>query len=121
VAYRSEHDYDREIVRLVDRATTISVRVHAPFNLRVTRVEANEGLESGAARERAIEVDGEREDSARKHFHINWSDALVHEMVLNTARMSYAQTAETVTGLVRARFPKVEFPLTAAASSYNSA
>jgi hypothetical protein len=51
---------------------------------------------------------------ARMHFHVKSTDPLLYEMVLNSARMGYEQAAETIVGLLRAKFPKVELPMLAA-------
>ena len=91
----------------LDRATTVAVRIDAPFTLRLTRLQAATGLGDHEARARIVRTDDDRADFVKKHFKVTGTDPLLYDLALNTARMDFAAAATTIAALTRAKFPKL--------------
>ncbi len=91
----------------LDRATTVSVRIDAPFTLRMLRIQTASGLSDKEVRAQIVAVDDERAEFAKKHFRVTNSEPLLYDAVFNTARMGFPAAATAIAGLTRAKFPKL--------------
>ncbi|MCS6863246.1 MAG: cytidylate kinase-like family protein [Abditibacteriales bacterium] len=74
----------------------LNVRFVAPFEVRVQRVAAKEGLTMAAARAVVENADRERAAFIRRHFQKKVDDPLDFDLILNTAELSAAAAAEIV-------------------------
>lgn len=99
----------RDNVVLVGRASvvilgqaphTLRVRVDAPEDLRVARVQQREGLTREAALDYVRRLDRERAARVRFLYHAELGDPLRYDVVLNTERLSVERAARIVAELV---------------------
>jgi cytidylate kinase len=82
-------------------AHVISVRVCAPFEVRVKRMMERLNTGDRAFVENEIRLSEEAHSAiTRRHFGVDWQDAENYDLVLNTERLTADQCAETVLALL---------------------
>ncbi len=74
----------------------LNVRIIAPFEVRVQRVAAKEGLTEAAARTEVENADRQRAAFIRRHFQKKVDDPLDFDLIINTAELSAEAAAEIV-------------------------
>jgi len=83
---------------LLDRATTLRVRVIAPLEVRVARIVTRDGLSEADARAKVLRIDGERVAFNRQHYNADIGDPDNYDLVVNAGTLGVegaaAQTAE---------------------------
>lgn len=75
---------------------TLSVRIIAPYETRVSRLEERLGVARREAEQAIRHSDHDRSGFHRFFFNVNWSDACLYDMVLSTANLSVGSVVETV-------------------------
>lgn len=79
----------------------ISVRVCAPFGVRVRRMMERLNTDDRSFVESEIRMSEEAHAAiTRRHFSINWQDSEHYDLVLNTERLSVDECADEVMGLL---------------------
>jgi CMP/dCMP kinase len=66
----------------------LHVRIEAPLERRAQRVQLREGLTYDLAREVVTERDRAAADYLKRFYHVDWSDALLYHLIINTERWS---------------------------------
>jgi cytidylate kinase len=74
----------------------LNVRITAPFEVRVQRIAAKQGLTQAAARLEVEKADRERAAFIRRHFQKKVDDPLDFDLIVNTAELSAEAAAEIV-------------------------
>lgn len=88
---------------MVVRGTShaLRVRVTAPVSDRARRVEQQQGLTSEAALDAVHESDRERAARVKFLHHVDWDDAQLYDLVLNTERLTVLGGARIVVEALR--------------------
>lgn len=82
-------------------AHVITVRVCAPFEVRVKRMMERLNTDDRAFVENEIRLSEEAHGAiTRRHFGIHWQDAEHYDLVLNTERLTVEECADEVAGLL---------------------
>lgn len=82
-------------------AHVISVRVCAPFEIRVRRMMERLNTDDRAFVENEIRLSEEAHGAiTRRHFGVNWQDSELYDLTLNTERLSIEECADEVMGLL---------------------
>ena len=66
----------------------LHVRIEAPLETRVDRVHLREGLTYELAREVVAQRDRAAADYLKRFYNVDWSDALLYHLIINTGRWS---------------------------------
>jgi len=74
-------------VILNDDPTVLHVKVIAPMALRVERIANRQGISEKAACARIRQSDCVRRRYLRRHYHVNWRDPELYDLVINTIRV----------------------------------
>jgi cytidylate kinase len=88
---------------LASRPDTLHVRVVAPASKRAASVAERLKLELSAATTEVHERDTQRARYLRHHFGADNNDPMLYDVQFNTAHLSVAELASTITQLVRGR------------------
>jgi cytidylate kinase len=89
---------------VLDPELTLKVRTYAPIDERI-RYTADRNSTSLVQAEATVRrVDRERAAFYRQHFAVDWEDASLYDLSINTTRMSLSQCADTVVAAYRTRF-----------------
>jgi cytidylate kinase len=88
-----------------DLPNTFHVRLVAPVENRVRRIQQYYNLDKKEAQEYVKKEDLSRHSFYLKNFHKNVDDPLLYHMTLNTGLLTYKETAEIIAGAVVNRFP----------------
>lgn len=83
-------------VILRDKPDVLHVRVVAPLPARVQRIQQQENLTERAARQRLDMHDQGSARYIRRFFNVDWEDATLYHLVLNTGYLSYEAAAALV-------------------------
>ena len=89
---------------ILDPLMTLRVRVIAPFERRIERVEDKYHLPESVAREKILRIDGERVAFNRQHFGADITDPRNYDIIVNTGRLPLDACVSLVTAAFRARF-----------------
>jgi len=77
-----------------------SVRVIAPFEVRVANVARNHQVSEAEARNRITKTDSQRRAFIRKYFNTSIADPLNYDMVINTGSVSIDGAVEAIVALL---------------------
>jgi cytidylate kinase len=66
----------------------LHVRIEAPLETRISRVQLREALTQDQARDLVIERDRAASDYLKRFHNVDWSDSLLYHLVINTGRWS---------------------------------
>ena len=77
-----------------------SVRVIAPFEVRVANVVRNHQVSEAEARKRITKTDSQRRAFIRKYFNTSVADPLNYDMMINTGSVSIDGAVESITALL---------------------
>lgn len=86
---------------ILPEATTLRVRLVAPLNVRISRIQQQFGLSEREAERRVAKTDSERSDFVRNHFHRDASDVHLYDLTLGTGRLSPEQCAGLIVGALQ--------------------
>lgn len=64
----------------------LHVRIEAPLETRINRVQLREGLTYELAREVVAQRDRAAADYLKRFYNVDWSDSLLYHLILNTSR-----------------------------------
>lgn len=74
----------------------LRVRIVAPRELRLAALADREGLDLRVASDRLDEIDANRADFVRRHFHIKVADPHYYDLVIDTIRLGISAAADLV-------------------------
>lgn len=83
-------------VILKDHPDVLHVRIVAPFEDRVARVQKSHGVTQGFAYETVLKKDQAAADYIRRFYEVDWTDFGLYHMVLNTSKMSVQAACEVI-------------------------
>jgi cytidylate kinase len=89
---------------ILDRGSTLRVRVIAPLEVRVSRISARDSLTEQAARAKIVRIDNERVAFNRQHYNADISDPAHYDMVVNTGTLGVEGAADQTVHAFRSRF-----------------
>jgi cytidylate kinase len=89
---------------VLDPASTLRIRIVAPFESRVQRVAKRDELTADQARAKVLGADADRAAFVRRHFDRDLEDARNYDLVLNTERLSIETCAELAQSAFKGRF-----------------
>jgi cytidylate kinase len=81
---------------LKDKPDVLHLRVEAPLDHRVQRLAERANYSLGGAQDAAIKHDRASADYLKRFYHIDWSDPLLYDLVLNTGRLTIEAAAQLV-------------------------
>ncbi len=84
------------IILLSKIRNVLRVRITAPEGVRAARVENEQGLTLEAAIEAVRESDQERGARVKFLYHVDWTDPVLYDMVLNTERLTVERAATLI-------------------------
>jgi cytidylate kinase len=80
----------------------VSVRVCSPMDLRIDRMMKRLETEDRTFAEREIRMSDEAHAAImRRHFNVNWEDASLYDLVLNTERVPVEECVDQILNLVK--------------------
>ncbi len=71
---------------LMDQPGVLHVRIEAPCDQRIARIQQMEGVSQSAARLAVSEHDRAGADYLRRFYGVNWADPLLYHLSINTGR-----------------------------------
>ena len=86
-----------------DRTDTLSVRLVAPLQLRVSRIAARQRISHSVAAELVRRADEDRRAYIQRYFHSDWRNELLYDLQFNTGGIGISEAAAMVTRLVERR------------------
>ncbi len=81
---------------LQDQPGVLHVRIEAPLEERVRRVQAQEGLSQAEAREKTLESDRAAANYLKRFYGVDWVDPLLYHLVINTGRYDLSAATRLV-------------------------
>jgi cytidylate kinase len=100
---RAAHEHDDVVVMgrggqmvLHDAPDVLHVRLVAPLELRIQRVQENAGLTADAARARVSQRDQASAEYVRRLYNVDAADPLLYDLVINTGELPAAATADLI-------------------------
>jgi cytidylate kinase len=85
----------------------VHVQVVAPFELRLSRLMASEGISEDAAINRLTASDKKRANYLKDNYGVNWLDPNLYDLLINTKRIACEDAAASITALLRSANQKV--------------
>jgi cytidylate kinase len=73
---------------LHDDPGVLHVRIEAPLETRISRVQLREGLTLELARDVVIQRDRAAADYLKRFYNVDWSDSLLYHLIINSGRWS---------------------------------
>ncbi len=78
----------------------LHVRIEAPLETRVHRVQLREGLTFELAREVVTERDHAAADYLKRFYNVDWSDSLLYHLIINTGRWGIDSASRLIASAV---------------------
>jgi cytidylate kinase len=78
----------------------LHVRIEAPLETRISRVQLREGLTYGLARDVVAERDRAAADYLKRFYNVDWSDSLLYHLIINTGRWTVAAASRLIADAV---------------------
>ena len=78
----------------------LHVRIEAPLETRIQRVQLREGLTFELAREVVAERDRAAADYLKRFYGVDWSDSLLYHLILNTGRWGIESASRLIVNAV---------------------
>jgi cytidylate kinase len=85
---------------LKDKSGVLHVRLEAPLELRIQRIQTQENISPATARERVTKRDRAAAAYLKRFYNINWADPLLYHLVLNTDRWGAEAAAQLIANAV---------------------
>jgi cytidylate kinase len=85
---------------LKDQPEVLHVRLEAPLDVRIMRIEDRDGLSYSEAEELVRRRDTAAAAYLQRFYDIDWNDPLLYHMVLNTGRWTVAEAAKIIADAV---------------------
>ena len=89
---------------ILDRRSTLRVRVIAPLETRVARIVERDGLSEEKAQATILRIDGERMAFNKQHYGADLADPATYDLVVNAGTLGLEGAAEVTVGAFRFRF-----------------
>ena len=86
---------------LKDGAEVLHVRLMAPPEVRIQRIAAQEGISEEEAGNLIRETDQSRERYIRQHYGVDWEDAGLYHLIVNTGRTGVEMAARVIAEAAR--------------------
>ncbi len=83
-------------VYLQDRPGVLHVRIEAPLDRRLARVQEQEGLHAQEAEDRVTQQDRAAAEFIRTSYGAEWDDPLLYHLVVNTGKWSVEDAAQLI-------------------------
>jgi cytidylate kinase len=100
---RAAHEQGKVVVMgrggqavLRDAPDVLHVRLVAPIELRIQRVQQNAGVSADLARERVSERDRASAEYVKRFYNVDVDDPLLYDLVINTSKLTAAATADLI-------------------------
>ena len=100
---RAAHEHDNVVVMgrggqmvLHDAPDVFHVRLVAPIELRIQRVQQSTGMTADAARARVSQRDQASAEYVKRFYDVDAADPLLYDMVINTSKMTPAAAADLI-------------------------
>jgi cytidylate kinase len=100
---RAAHEHDNVVVMgrggqmvLHDAPNVLHVRLVAPLELRIHRVQENTGLTADAARARVSQRDQASTEYVKRLYNVDAADPLLYDLVINTGKLTAVATADLI-------------------------
>lgn len=74
----------------------LHVRLIAPVDLRIQRIARQQGIPLEAARAQIDASDQHRRQYLKRYYQVDWEDASLYDLVINTGRISSADASELI-------------------------
>jgi Cytidylate kinase-like family len=78
----------------------LHVRIEAPLETRIQRVQLRESLTHDLAREAVIQRDRAAADYLKRFYNVDWSDALLYHLIINTGRWGIESASRLIVNAV---------------------
>jgi CMP/dCMP kinase len=85
----------------------LHVRIEAPLETRISRVQLREGLTYDLARDVVAQRDRAAADYLKRFYHVDWADSLLYHLILNTGRWSIESASYLIVNAVNQLQPVV--------------
>jgi cytidylate kinase len=96
----------RSAGRIIPRTHALTVRITAPKQARLQRLQQTRGLDRVAAQRELERKDADREAFIRRMFHANIHDPLGYDLVLNTGELDLTAASAITVHAFRSKFRK---------------
>ena len=83
-------------VILRHRDDALHVQIIAPYEQRVETVMARAGIDRDEARARVSASDRARSEYLRRYYHVRWTDPLLYDLIINTAKIDQLTAVELI-------------------------
>jgi len=100
---RAAHEQGKVVVMgrggqavLRDAPDVLHVRLVAPIELRIQRVQQNADVSADVARERVSERDRASAEYVKRFYNVDVDDPLLYDLVINTSKLTAAATADLI-------------------------
>jgi cytidylate kinase len=100
---RAAHERDKVVVVgrggqvvLRDLPDVLHVRVVAPIEQRIQRMQQSEELTADEARELVHRRDEAAGDYVKSFYNVDWTDPLLYDLVINTSKVTPSATADLI-------------------------
>ncbi len=91
---------------LQDLPGVFHVRIEAPMEARILRMQAEKRMSAAAAREWAIEQDRLTAEYLSRFFRIRWDDSTLYHLVINTGKLELEIAAQFIASAITQLQPK---------------
>ena len=78
----------------------LHVRVEAPLETRIHRVQLREGLTYELARDAVVQRDWAAADYLKRFYGVDWSDSMLYHLILNTGRWGIESASRLIVNAV---------------------
>jgi LacI family transcriptional regulator len=85
---------------LKDKPGVVHVRIEAPLEIRVKRIQDQKNIDTAAALEMVTERDKASADYLKRFHDIDWSDPALYHLVINTGQWNTEATAHLIVNAV---------------------
>jgi cytidylate kinase len=89
---------------ILDRQTTLRVRVIAPLETRIARIAERDGLSDDKAKATILRIDAERVAFNKQHYGADLTDPENYDLVVNAGTLGLAGAADVTVAAFRSRF-----------------
>ena len=81
---------------LQGKPDVLHVRIEAPTETRLWRLQEYEGLTATEAQEQIAKRDQDSSKYMERFFHVHWNDPLLYHLVINTGKWSIETAASLI-------------------------
>jgi cytidylate kinase len=89
---------------ILDRQTTLRVRVIAPLETRIARIAERDGLSDDKAKATILRIDAERVAFNKQHYGADLTDPENYDLVVNAGTLGLEGAADVTVAAFRSRF-----------------